>query len=451
MNTPIYDFVTSYVDRTPVRFHMPGHKGNPFLGCEARDITEIPGADILSAPEGVILESENNATVLFGTAHTFYSTEGSSQCIRAMLSIVASNAPKDRRRYVLAARNVHKAMIYACALLDLEVEWLYPKQFTSLCACPITAEEMRAFLEASKTLPLAVYLTSPDYLGNLADLPAIADVCHRFGVPLLVDNAHGAYLRFLPQSLHPIDLGADLCCDSAHKTLPVLTGGAYLHISKHAPKEYLKAARPHLALYSSTSPSYLILQSLDLCNHRLATDFPRQLCRTVEQTATFKQELQSLGYRTTADEPLKICIDTAAYGYTGSEFSEILRSHGMEVEYADATSVVLMPSTETSESDWSQLRTACHTIVQRPPIEKRPQRLPHPTRVCSLREAMLAPTTEIPTEESEGRICATPTVSCPPAIPIVISGERITAEHIALFCAYGMKTVCVLKDTTEHL
>ena len=102
-----------------------------------------------------------------------------------------------------------------------------------------------------------MYVTSPDYLGGQSDVAALAEVSHRHGVPLLADNAHGAYLRFLSPSRHPMDLGADLCCDSAHKTLPVLTGGAYLHVGRAAPEPFRENARRALALFGSTSPSYL--------------------------------------------------------------------------------------------------------------------------------------------------------------------------------------------------
>ena len=121
------------------------------------------------------------------------------------------------------------------ALLDLEIRWLWPEESRSLCGCPISPAQLEETLHSLPEPPAAVYLTSPDYLGGMAQIPALAQVCHQHGTLLLVDNAHGAYLRFLQPSLHPLDLGADLCCDSAHKTLPVLTGGAYLHLSPTAP------------------------------------------------------------------------------------------------------------------------------------------------------------------------------------------------------------------------
>ena len=283
MTTPIVDFVRSYAKSGTARLHMPGHKGQSLLGFEPLDITEICGADELYASEGIIAESEANATRLFGTAHSYYSTEGSSQCIRAMLFLALQGAPQNGKRPVLlAARNAHKALLYAAALLDFDIRWLWPSAQAegALCSCPVTAEALTGALHAMAqqgNTPFGVYVTSPDYLGGVQELPALAAVCRAQGVPLLVDNAHGAYLRFLPQNCHPIAQGAAMCCDSAHKTLPVVTGGAYLHLAHDAPVLNEAAVRGALALFGSTSPSYLILQSLDACNAMLAGDYPRRL------------------------------------------------------------------------------------------------------------------------------------------------------------------------------
>ena len=229
MTTPIVNFIQTYKARRPLRLHMPGHKGVLLTGYEHDDITEVAGADSLYEAEGIIRESERNASLLFGCP-TYYSTEGSSQCIRAMLYLVMLHTKEQGidRPLILAGRNAHKTFLSAVGLLDLDVEWLYPENEAGYLACPVTPDGLTARLSQMKAegrLPSAVYLTSPDYLGNVADIAGIAEVCHGFGVLLVVDNAHGAYLRFLPESKHPMDLGADLCCDSAHKTLPVLTGG----------------------------------------------------------------------------------------------------------------------------------------------------------------------------------------------------------------------------------
>ena len=230
MDTPICDFVRNYIAQNTLRLHMPGHKGMPLLGMEAMDITEIQGADSLYEARGIIAKSEENASCLFG-CKTFYSTEGSSQCIRAMLYLVMLHAKaRGRRMRIAAGRNAHKTFLTAAGLLDIQVDWLYG-QNAGYLSCELTPAELDAYLCAAAEKPAAVYITSPDYLGRVADIPGLSQVCHRHGVLLAVDNAHGAYLKFLPESWHPVDLGADLCCDSAHKTLPVLTGGAYLHLS----------------------------------------------------------------------------------------------------------------------------------------------------------------------------------------------------------------------------
>ena len=259
--TPIVDFVRRYAQSGTSRLHMPGHKGQSLLGFEPWDITEIKGADELYGADGIIAQSEANATRLFGTVHTYYSTEGSSQCIRAMLCLALQAAPAAGQRPVLlAARNAHKALLYAAALLDFDIQWLWPapQDAGALCSCPVSAAKLTGALQGlaqQGKRPFGVYITSPDYLGGVQDIAALAEVCKDFGVPLLVDNAHGAYLRFLPQGgQHPIALGAAMCCDSGHKTLPVVTGGAYLHLGKNAPIQDEAAVRNALALFGSTSP-----------------------------------------------------------------------------------------------------------------------------------------------------------------------------------------------------
>ena len=236
MKTPICDFVSAYAAADPLRLHMPGHKGVPVLGAEPLDITEVPGADVLYDARGVIAESEGIAAGLFGSGRTLYACEGSSLAVRAMLYLaLLADGGGGARPLVLAGRNAHRSFLSAAALLDFDVEWLRPQPADSRLTCRVTPDALDARLAALPRRPAAVYVTSPDYLGHMVDVAGLSAVCRRYGVPLLVDNAHGAYLRFLPADAHPMTLGADMCCDSAHKTLPVLTGGAYLHISASAP------------------------------------------------------------------------------------------------------------------------------------------------------------------------------------------------------------------------
>lgn len=444
MKTPIYDFLTAYSERKGVRFHMPGHKGKSFLGIEHLDITEIAGADVLGEAEGIIGESEKNSASLFGTARTLYSTEGSTLAIKTMLSLVV-NGESTERPLVLAARNVHKAFVYAAAILDIDVEWIYPETASNLCSCKITPEGVRRAIGSAKRKPRALYLTSPDYLGNICDIQGISEVCHENGIPLLVDNAHGAYLNFLEPSLHPIALGADLCCDSAHKTLPVITGGAYLHISKNADPEFCENAKNAMMTFASTSPSYLCMASLDLCNRYISEGYTERLAATVATVEKTKKELSRLGFATETSEPLKIVVNAASVGYTGVELGSFLRENNIEPEFCDEEFAVLMATCENSESDFKALINALKKIKKREPLTLSYPKLSPAEAVISIRRAVFSKQKSIDVSDAVGKICASPTVSCPPAIPIAVSGELITEETAKALIYYGIDHISVIK------
>ena len=468
MTTPIVDFVRRYAQSGTSRLHMPGHKGQSLLGFEPWDITEIKGADELYGADGIIAQSEANATRLFGTVHTYYSTEGSSQCIRAMLCLALQAAPAAGQRPVLlAARNAHKALLYAAALLDFDVEWLWPAPEDSgaLCSCPVPAAKLADALHAlaqQGRKPFGVYVTSPDYLGGVQDIAALAAVCRAQDVPLLVDNAHGAYLRFLPENRHPIALGAAMCCDSGHKTLPVVTGGAYLHLGKNAPIQDEAAVRNALALFGSTSPSYLILQSLDKCNQVLSEGYPLRLLQCCGYLTRLRRELNEAaearycpGPLALDGEPLKVTLDAAVLGMTGTELADALRRVAIECEYADPRYLVLMFTPENPPRDGKRLLSAMRGIIAALPDE-----LPQPEALqgefaaleqqlhtrCSIRQAVFAPQERLPVAQAEGRVCAMPTVSCPPAIPIAVSGEVITPAAVRLMQRYHVTEVSVLRE-----
>lgn len=445
MDTPICDFIRQYYESGTVRLHMPGHKGSRFLGLEHLDITEVDGADSLYEADGIILRSEQNASSLFGCP-TYYSTEGSSQCIRAMLYLAKLFAQEHARKHqIFAARNVHKTFLSGCALLDLEVIWLYPENTESYLSCQIFPETLEKVLFSMEQKPAAVYLTSPDYLGNLADVAAIADVCHRHEVLLLVDNAHGAYLRFLQPSLHPIDLGADLCCDSAHKTLPVLTGGAYLHMASALEPILGPQVKNALALFGSTSPSYLILQSLDAANVYLS-QYPDKLRSLILQLNALKESLTDAGYSLLGKEPLKMTIATKDYGYLGAELANILRRYNLECEFSDPDFVVFMFAPENGEEDFRQLHSALLGISRKAPILQTPPTPAPGQTAISIRDAMFSVSDMIPVESCNGRILASPSVGCPPAVPILVCGERIDSAAITCFQYYGIKRISVVRE-----
>lgn len=447
MKTPIYDFVSSYINSGTARMHMPGHKGNGMLNCEARDITEIPGADSLYEADGIIRQSERNAASLFGTSETFYSTEGSSQCIKAMLylALLARSKEEKSRPVIIAARNAHRAFLSAAALLDFDIKWLWPKnKIYSLCRCDVGISQLEAALQSCPNAA-GVFLTSPDYLGNIADIPAAAELSHRYGVPLLVDNAHGAYLNFLDPPLHPLKLGADICCDSAHKTLPVLTGGAYLHISEAAPPVFKEYAKQALLLFGSTSPSYIILQSLDLANKYISDGYAEKLADTAHQISSLKNRLSAAGWVFPAADPLKITVNAKKCGYTGIQLSEYLQTQEIVCEYADPDYTVLMVSTENSKPELSRLEAALSVLEKHAEIHTTCFELVKPETAVSVRNTFFKPGEKIPTEKALGRICADSCASCPPAVAPVTPGEIINKSCIDILKYYGVTAISVLK------
>ena len=499
--TPICDFVQRYALSGTARFHMPGHKG-----LYPHDITEIQGADSLYEAAGIIHESEGYAAQLFGTAATFYSTEGSSQCIRAMLALATCFRPCDNfnsgnsnsknhsaseyshtssRPVILAARNVHRAFITAAALLDLDVKWLYPEDSSySLCSCHITAEQIRNAISSMDVKPAAVYITSPDYLGNIADIKAISQVVHEYGIMLLVDNAHGAYLHFLEQPIHPIDMGADMCCDSAHKTLPALTGCAYLHISNNAPSSCISNARRPLSMFGSTSPSYLLLQSLDKVNEYLSGDWPHRLSECIDKIGECKKFITDCGFVIMSEnflnghykannagvnnprlsnnnhntfygysfEPCKITICASKSGINGLKFADELRKYKIECEYADPDFVVLMISPDNSDDDLNRLCEAVRGIAAAYKIEAHQsdyndiRTLPplRPVQAMSIREAFLSCSREVTVDEAVGMVCADTAITCPPAIPIVVCGEIIPDSALPIFKHYNIDKISII-------
>ena len=440
MKTPICDFVKEYSNSGALKLHMPGHKGQSFLGMESIDITEIDGADSLYEASGIIAESEANASEIFG-CKTYYSTEGSSQCIRAMVYLLGISAKiNGEKPLIWAGRNAHKTFSGAVALLDVDVEWLCPNTENYL-SCNVSVTYLENLLEKADKKPTAIYLTSPDYLGNVLDVEAIAKLCHKNGILLAVDNAHGAYLKFLNKSIHPIDLGADICCDSAHKTLPVLTGGAYLHLSETLAslEGYVKNA---LALFGSTSPSYLILQSLDAANLYLET-YKDRLSKFVLKVDALKNQLIELGYELYGNETIKITLQTKKYGYKGYDFAKILKEKGIVCEFCDPDFVVFMLTPENDNLEC--IEKIMRSIPKLPAINEDMPEFALAEKKMSIREAITSPFETKSVEECLGRVVAMTNVGCPPAVPIVVAGEVINQNAIDCFKYYGIDKCNVVK------
>ena len=444
MKTPIYDFISRYTENNDVRMHMPGHKGKELLGFESYDITEIFGADSLYHADGIIKESEENASRLFRSGATFYSCEGSSLSIRAMLYLAYTYSGSCG--YVLATRNAHSSFISSSALIGFDVEWLYPSSLSSYLSCIISPAELENVLSSVDKLPFALYITSPDYLGNICDIKGLSEVCRKYGVLLLVDNAHGAYLAFTDEKNHPILLGADMCTDSAHKTLSTITGGAYLHISSGAPKFFIENARKSLSLFGSTSPSYLILASLDKTNEYLENEYRVRLSDLISNVELLKSRLSLLGYSFLGDEKIKLTIDALEYGYYGTELGEHLIKQGIVPEFYDKELLVLMLSPENDENDLNALYNALAMLPKKASIEKLSIPLNPPERVMSMRDAIFKKGELVNIDDALNKALAFSVVSCPPAVSIIACGERVNQSVIEISKYYGIEKLYVIKE-----
>ena len=448
MNTPVYDYLISYAESGTLRMHMPGHKGkkadNELSEIFRLDLTEITDAGNLFSDEGIIAESERNATELFGTKATFYSTGGSTQCIQTMLALV-----KREGRKVIAVRNVHRAFLSACTLLDIDPEWIMPEYTDTYVSgqIPLCSVE-----EKLKTIPDAcLYVTSPDYLGAMADIKTLADLCHRYGAVLIVDNAHGGLLPFYSENRHPVHLGADLCCDSAHKMLPALTGAAYLHVGN---ERYVSKVKEAMLLFASTSPSYLITCSLDLCNRYIADEIRKRLADAVKWTDELRMTVEKryvISYPAFDRDDLHFTVNAAKSGIKGSVLAAYLRENGIEYEYADDTYIVMLFS--PCDDHDAYLKVA-DVLMKADFIPEYPHEekffLPPPDKIMTIREAAFRDYEEIPANKAVGRICASLDLPCPPAVPIAVSGELISPELAEIMQSFGIDTVRIVKNDIKE-
>ena len=448
MDTPIQKMLEDYIRGGMARMHMPGHKGilpEPLAGAAAYDITEIQGADSLFECDGVIRRCEEAFARRYGAKESLISCGGSTLCIQAMLALAAGPGEK-----VLFFRNIHKAALDAMILLDIRPVWLFPQDSGGEIGC-ITPQEVAQSLSRDREIQ-AVYITSPDYYGQIHDIGGIARACHEAGVPLLVDNAHGAHLKFLEEDLHPMTLGADLCCDSLHKTLPALTGSALLHIGSD--RFTWAAAKEAMGLFGSTSPSYLMMLSMDMLTGRFA-EIQAGTRRAAESCAALRALAAYKGLAPMGDDPMKLTLRPKALGRTGTEFADRLREEGIECEFADEGHVVLMPSMQTPEEDFIRLRQAillsCRGLSRQSGEGKLPAGQTEslaggrPRQAMSPRQAYFAPKEHIPVTQAEGRIYGDIRWPCPPAVPAIMPGEVLDKRLCKIFAASGKTQVKVVK------
>lgn len=440
-NMPIYDALRYHDSLDRSSFHTPGHKCSGFFPEDLLqlDYTELPDTDALYEASTVILRSEEMLAELFGAGCSLISAGGCSLAIQAMLRLASSRGGK-----LLCARNAHRSAINACALLGTDPVWLYPDTAGGFTGRIVPDDVEAAFARHPDIT--ACYITSPSYYGELCDIRSIAEICHRNNAVLLVDNAHGSHLAFMEENMHPLALGADMTACSLHKTLPVLTGGALLNIRDESLRPAAKAA---MALFGSTSPSYPVMCSTDLCAEYLRNGGAGEYAGLAGTVAKLKELAQSRGIALPGGicDPLRLTLNTASVGLSGDEQLRYFEQHDIDCEFCDGENAVFIITPFNSSRDLDRVKKAIEDMPLSAPSEKKKFVPVRPERKMGLRQAMLSPSRTIPTADSVGHIAADTSCPCPPGVPVLMPGELIDEAAAAQLLYWGIDSVTIAAGT----
>lgn len=481
-------------------FHMPGHKRNK--ACVKgdfpleRDITEIDGFDDLHHPEGIIGKAQEELSALYGTKRSFFSVNGSTA---GLLTAISACVKKGGQ--ILVARNCHKAVYHAIYLRELIPTYIYPQSDSRLgINGGIPVSRVERCLEENPDIE-AVLITSPTYDGVVSDVKRIAEITHKHGIPLIVDEAHGAHFRFSEYfPVSAVDLGADVVVQSFHKTLPSMTQTAVLHICSDLVEE--SRISRFLDIYETSSPSYILMASLDACVDKMKTD-GIQMFR--EFTGNLEEARKRLGcgryirlFPSTDDASIleemrgifdydrsKLIFTTVDSSLNGPELSEILRREfHLEMEMSTVDYVIAITSVGDTREGLERLCTAIEEINRREEAksqlaaeeEKDSDRVQGEKRtedtgckcstmkqVMTISQAMECPAQQCFLEESIGKISAEFVYLYPPGIPIIVPGEQITGLflrdvrrymeqglNIHGLCGEENELISVVKEQTEN-
>lgn len=453
---PLVAAMLKYKKEQVYPFHTPGHKGGrgmePLLagelgaGALQMDVSLMAELDDIHCPEGCIAAAQTLAAQLYGSDRCFFAVNGTTQAIQAMLMTAVKPGGK-----VLIPRNAHRSVAGGLLLGDLEPVYVLP-QFDAVFGIntQVTAGQVEEALQKDPSIK-AVFLTSPNYYGQAADIKTIAQIAYKYGAALLVDEAHGPHLGFselLPPS--SMECGADACAQSTHKILGAMTQCSMLHVQGR--RLDLKRAADVMSLLTTTSPNYLLMASLDAARFQLATGGRQMAAQAVAAADRLRRLLQTFkGLKLlTADcagsngiagfDSTKVTVNVAAWGYTGIEAGEKLRQAGVAVELTDADNVLFLVTYSDGGADYDAVLAVIQQVfTELEKNKKTPRRLtvspqlPAPQQVMSLRQAFDSAKTSIPLCRAAGKICAEQVSFYPPGIPVLLPGELIT-EAIIAYC-----------------
>ncbi|MCL2845051.1 MAG: aminotransferase class I/II-fold pyridoxal phosphate-dependent enzyme [Chitinivibrionia bacterium] len=443
-NTPIFTALKNYVDTKPTSFYMPGHKhgrGFPqdFIDYIPQiDITEIPGTDNLHFPEGIIKEAQELTAELFGAKHSFFLINGSSCGILATVMALCKHGDK-----LVVGRNCHKSVIAALTLAGAIPVYISPEYNEEYgISAHITPEAVKKALGENPDAK-GVLITSPNFYGVCSDIREISKVCHQHKLPLIVDEAHGPHLKFhakLPESA--MEGGSDICIQSAHKTLLALTQASFLHVNSELIN--LTTLKHYLVMLQSTSPSYILIASLDIARQIVAEKGEKLLGELQENIDELKIKMKNLPKLSIADQnadvfnfdPTRIVVHSRKLGISGFELSkQLIERFNVYPELCDAFNVVFITTMDNNKADFEALFNALSVIHEenknRPELPMKDLRLDIiPERAFLPKEAFEMKSERVSLSNAVGRISTAAVVPYPPGIPVLCPGEKISKHSV---------------------
>ena len=453
-------------------FHMPGHKRNPESSAAAfpfeRDITEIYGFDNLHYAEGIIKEAQEHTAQIYGTKRCFFSVNGSTA---ALLAAVSAAVGKGGR--ILMARNCHKAVYHALYLRELEPVYIYPHEDSRLgINGGISPSRVERYLEEHQDVQ-AVLITSPTYDGVVSDVKNIAHAAHKFGIPLIVDEAHGAHFHFskyFPTSA--AELGADLVIQSFHKTLPSLTQTAVLHVCSD--RVDLEKIKRFMGIYQTSSPSYILMASIDACMDKMEQDGSRMFGEFTERLENARRRLMKCEHiRLVRPEMLnstsvydydrsKLLFATDGTSVNGKQLHDRLRNEfHIEMEMEAEKYVLGIAAVGDTEEGLNRLCDAIEQIDRQTEWvdkegkeEKEGCSYAKMKQLLTIAQAMDAPQKRFPLEESIGKVSGEFAYLYPPGIPIIVPGEQVTGHfvrNVRRYMEQGLEVQGLSDSTSETI